>query len=182
MVDSNTYFTWTYSGNFPDAPDTSEYASSKGSSNDELHIVVVDTTGAITGTPTTTGTSTFTVTMTDNSFATSTTKSLSITITDTYTITYVYNGADGGNSQVTDNFTTGGTAISLPTPTKTGYTFGGWYAESGLTTLVGNAAASKRDRCRRSISLRRGCHWRSGQWSDRSGRCRPSAPTLKRQQ
>ena len=57
----------------------------------------------------------------------------------TYTLTYSYNGATGGNSTASDSFTTGGTAITLPTPTKTGYTFAGWYAEAGLTTLVSGA-------------------------------------------
>ena len=34
----------------------------------------------------------------------------------------------------------GGT-ISLPTPTKTGYTFGGWFSESSLTNQVSNSTA-----------------------------------------
>lgn len=45
----------------------------------------------------------------------------------TYTITYNYNGADGGNAQATGSFTTGGIALVLPSPTKTGYIFGGWF-------------------------------------------------------
>ncbi len=52
------------------------------------------------------------------------------------TITYVYNGADGGNSRASDSYIIGGAAIILPTPTQTNYTFGGWYAEAGLITLV----------------------------------------------
>ena len=52
------------------------------------------------------------------------------------TVTYNYNGATGGNTVTTDSFATGGTAITLPTPTKTGYTFGGWYSDSGFTTQV----------------------------------------------
>ena len=31
------------------------------------------------------------------------------------------------------------TSVTLPTPTKTGYTFGGWYSNEGLTASVGNA-------------------------------------------
>ena len=50
----------------------------------------------------------------------------------TYTVTYEYNGATGGNSAVSDSYTTGGTAITLPTPTKTGYSFGGWFEYSSL--------------------------------------------------
>jgi uncharacterized repeat protein (TIGR02543 family) len=57
----------------------------------------------------------------------------------TYTLTYNYNGATGGNSTASSTYTTGGTAITLPTPTKTGYAFAGWYAESGFTTLVSGA-------------------------------------------
>lgn len=52
------------------------------------------------------------------------------------TITYVYNGADGGNSRASDSYIVGGAAIALPTPTQTNFTFGGWYLEVGLTTLV----------------------------------------------
>jgi uncharacterized repeat protein (TIGR02543 family) len=61
---------------------------------------------------------------------------------NTYTLTYVYNSATAGNTTATDSFTTGGTQITLPTPTRSGYTFGGWYAESGLTTSIGAAGAS----------------------------------------
>jgi uncharacterized repeat protein (TIGR02543 family) len=62
-----------------------------------------------------------------------------------FTITYAYNGATGGNSTATSSFTTGGTAVTLPTPTRTGYTFGGWYAEVGLTTLVSGAQSPTAD-------------------------------------
>ena len=34
------------------------------------------------------------------------------------------------------------TSITLPTPTRTGYTFDGWYSNSNLTTKVGNGGAS----------------------------------------
>ena len=33
-------------------------------------------------------------------------------------------------------------SVTLPTPTKTGYTFGGWYSDAGLTASVGGAGAS----------------------------------------
>ena len=44
---------WTYSANFDSAPETSDYAKGldKASANDELHIAVIDETGAISGTP-----------------------------------------------------------------------------------------------------------------------------------
>jgi uncharacterized repeat protein (TIGR02543 family) len=61
---------------------------------------------------------------------------------NTYSITYSYGGADGGNATPSATFTTGGTAITLPTPTRTGYTFAGWYSDSGLTTSIGSAGAS----------------------------------------
>ncbi|MBQ6476826.1 MAG: InlB B-repeat-containing protein [Bacilli bacterium] len=34
------------------------------------------------------------------------------------------------------------TTITLPTPTRTGYTFGGWYSDSTLTTKVGDGGGS----------------------------------------
>ena len=59
-----------------------------------------------------------------------------------YTVTYNYNSATGGNGTVSSSFTTGGSAITLPTPTRTGYTFGGWYSDLALTTSIGAAGAS----------------------------------------
>ena len=46
------FSTWAYAGNFDAEPGTSSYASGlgKSSSDDELHVVVVDEDGAITGT------------------------------------------------------------------------------------------------------------------------------------
>jgi uncharacterized repeat protein (TIGR02543 family) len=64
---------------------------------------------------------------------------------NTYTLTYTYNGATGGNGAATASYTTGGSTITLPTPTKTGYTFAGWYAESGFTTLISGAQSPGAD-------------------------------------
>lgn len=50
MADANTFATWTYATNFDSAPATSTYASAGSSSNDEVHIVVTDATGKISGT------------------------------------------------------------------------------------------------------------------------------------
>lgn len=50
ISDANTHSTWVYSGNFDSAPATSDYVTNKNGSNDELHIVVVDITGQISGT------------------------------------------------------------------------------------------------------------------------------------
>jgi hypothetical protein len=49
IVDSNTYSGWTYSGQFTDAPATSEYVASRAGANDEVHIVVLDAGGQFTG-------------------------------------------------------------------------------------------------------------------------------------
>ena len=61
-----------------------------------------------------------------------------------------YNGVDlyyGDGSSVMNLATSGivnvytdwnEPSVTLPTPTKTGYTFGGWYSNSSLTTKVGN--------------------------------------------
>ena len=50
MVDANTWSnSWAYYSQFSGSPATSTYVSSVGGSNDGLHIVVVDSTGAWTG-------------------------------------------------------------------------------------------------------------------------------------
>lgn len=41
---------WAYASNFNGAPGTSSYATSNGASNDEVHVAIVDRTGAISGT------------------------------------------------------------------------------------------------------------------------------------
>ena len=65
-----------------------------------------------------------------------------LTVAMNYTLTYTYNSATGGNTVASSSFATGDTAITLPTPTRTGYTFGGWYSNTGLTTKIGNAGAN----------------------------------------
>jgi phage tail sheath protein FI len=50
MADSATYATWTYKDEFDGAPGTSVYAASVGGSNDEVHIIVIDEDGIISGT------------------------------------------------------------------------------------------------------------------------------------
>jgi uncharacterized repeat protein (TIGR02543 family) len=55
------------------------------------------------------------------------------TAVTTHTVTFVDNGADATVPSQTIN--DGETAILPTEPTKTGYTFGGWYSDSGLTTL-----------------------------------------------
>lgn len=50
MVDSNTYTGWTYADQFDSAPATSDFATNKSATDDEMHIIVIDTNGKITGT------------------------------------------------------------------------------------------------------------------------------------
>lgn len=51
VADSATFVNWEYKDLFNSAPGTSDYAASKGGSNDELHVVVIDTAGKFSGTP-----------------------------------------------------------------------------------------------------------------------------------
>jgi phage tail sheath protein FI len=51
VTNATAFGAWTdYSDQFDSAPDTSDYANAKGGSADEMHIIVVDRTGYITGT------------------------------------------------------------------------------------------------------------------------------------
>lgn len=52
--------------------------------------------------------------------------------TATYTVTYAYNGATGGDGTASAT----AASVTLPTPTKTDYTFDGWYNTAG--TKVGD--------------------------------------------
>lgn len=61
---------------------------------------------------------------------------------NTYVVTYNYNNATGGNSTSSASFTTASSPIVLPTPTKTGYTFAGWYSDSALVNSIGSAGAN----------------------------------------
>ncbi|MCL1857595.1 MAG: InlB B-repeat-containing protein, partial [Kiritimatiellaeota bacterium] len=56
-----------------------------------------------------------------------------------YTVTYEYDGATGGNATPSKPVTFGGTYGTLPTPTKTGYAFDGWYKETTFATPVTSA-------------------------------------------
>jgi uncharacterized repeat protein (TIGR02543 family) len=55
-----------------------------------------------------------------------------------YEVTYSLNGGTLNPATANYNF---GTPLTLPAPARIGYTFGGWYAESGLSTLVGNSGS-----------------------------------------
>lgn len=50
IVGANGYASWEYKDFFDSTPNTSTWASSSGTSNDELHIVVIDATGKLSGT------------------------------------------------------------------------------------------------------------------------------------
>lgn len=50
IADSDSYSGWTYEQEFDAAPGTSAYAARFGSSDDELHIIVIDADGKWTGT------------------------------------------------------------------------------------------------------------------------------------
>lgn len=50
VADSASYSTWTYKDYFAGAPGTSAYTLARGGSNDEMHIIIVDVTGAFSGT------------------------------------------------------------------------------------------------------------------------------------
>lgn len=65
-----------------------------------------------------------------------------LTVAINYTLTYAYNSATGGNTVASSSFATGDNPITLPTPTRTGYTFAGWYSNIGLTSKIGNAGAN----------------------------------------
>jgi len=49
MADSNTFSGWDYENLFPSAPGTSDFAQTVNSVDDELHIVIIDTAGLISG-------------------------------------------------------------------------------------------------------------------------------------
>ena len=49
MADTGMFATWVYKDEFDSAPSTSTYVSNAGGSSDELHIIVIDQLGLITG-------------------------------------------------------------------------------------------------------------------------------------
>ena len=55
-----------------------------------------------------------------------------------YTVTYDANGGTCGTASATYE----GTALTLPTPTRTGYTFNGWYTATSGGTKIGDAGAT----------------------------------------
>lgn len=51
MADSATFTGWEYASQFNSVPGTSSSVSTKGGSNDELHVIVIDTLGTWSGSP-----------------------------------------------------------------------------------------------------------------------------------
>ena len=56
-----------------------------------------------------------------------------------YTVTY---NANGGSVTPTSNTVNAGSSVTLPTPSRSGYTFNGWYTASSGGSFVGNAGSS----------------------------------------
>ena len=57
---------------------------------------------------------------------------------DQYIVTYDPNGSGSSVSPTSATFTVGGTALTLPTPTRTGYTFTNWYTQASGGSVVGS--------------------------------------------
>lgn len=51
MADSASFASWAYKGFFDSAPGTSDYTNNLAGSNDEIHVIVIDTNGKWSGTP-----------------------------------------------------------------------------------------------------------------------------------
>ena len=51
LCDSTNFTGWAYEDEFDSAPGTSDYASTRGASDDEIHVIVIDEDGLFTGTP-----------------------------------------------------------------------------------------------------------------------------------
>ena len=49
MAGAAAYSAWTFKEQFDSAPGTSDYAAARNGSNDEIHIIVIDSTGIFTG-------------------------------------------------------------------------------------------------------------------------------------
>ena len=50
VADANTYSGWTYETQFTDTPGTSTYVSNAGGTLDEMHVIVIDEDGLVSGT------------------------------------------------------------------------------------------------------------------------------------
>ena len=107
------------------ADNTITWTSSDGT------VATVTSAGVVTGVKA--GTATITATTHNDKTATC---EVTVAPAVTYTVTYVYNGATSGDE--TESAT--GASVTLPNPSKTGYTLQGWYTSSG--SLAGAATAT----------------------------------------
>ncbi|MDR0850165.1 MAG: InlB B-repeat-containing protein [Christensenellaceae bacterium] len=57
-------------------------------------------------------------------------------IANGYTLGYSYNGATGGDGASNQPVTYGQAVGTLPSPTREGYSFGGWFKEAGLVNQI----------------------------------------------
>jgi uncharacterized repeat protein (TIGR02543 family) len=67
---------------------------------------------------------------------------LTVSAPASYVVTYNYDLATGGNSVSSATFTVGGSALLLPSTTRTNFEFEGWYSASTGGTRLGLAGAS----------------------------------------
>ncbi len=61
-----------------------------------------------------------------------------------------YNAKGGSVSRARDNVTRSA-SVNLPTPTRSGFTFGGWYEDSGLTRKIADGGASHQPHASRTM-------------------------------
>ncbi len=83
---------------------------------------------------------------------------VTFTISEGYTVTY---NANGGTCSTSSKTVTAGSSVTLPTPTRTGYSFIGWYTAASGGTKVGDAGASYKP----TKSLTIYAHWTANQYT-----------------
>ena len=162
---SATYYFYRYNTYNLALNNTSKFSSDNFVFLGEAYTITVNTTtgGTVSGGGTYDSADTITLTATANSgyrfvnwtdssgtvLSTSSTYNHTVTkdetitanfTANTYTITYNYNNATGGNTTTSKTVTYNSTYGTLPSPTRTGYTFGGWYKESTFSTPVTSAS------------------------------------------
>lgn len=86
---------------------------------------------------------------------------------NTYQVTFKNHGADGGDTTASKNVTYDGTYGNLPVPTRTGYTFKGWYTEEN-----GQGTEIKADTVVKTASA----HILHAYWKDETA---PNKPVLQ---
>jgi outer membrane protein OmpA-like peptidoglycan-associated protein len=87
-----------------------------------------------------------------SSYASSVSSAASIAVADKFTVTYDNRG--GTQSTVSEEFVVGGTALVLPTPTRTSFEFNGWYDAATGGNLLGLAGANYTPTSTRTVYAR----------------------------